>query len=88
MPSIVEGFGIVALEAQAAGCPCLLSNNVSEQIKATSDCDVKFLPLEQEVWEIELIEQLEKTTRNRVDVHIDSQYDIGTAAVFTQGKFF
>lgn len=88
LPSIVEGFGIVALEAQAAGCPCLLSNNVSEQIKATSDCDVKFLPLEQEVWEIELIEQLEKTTRNRVDVHIDSQYDIGTAAVFTQGKFF
>ena len=32
MPSITEGFGIAALEAQAAGLPCLVSTGVPDEV--------------------------------------------------------
>lgn len=35
MPSISEGFGIVALEAQSAGLFCLLSDRVDESVFVT-----------------------------------------------------
>lgn len=49
LPSIYEGFGIVAVEAQAAGLPCVLSTGVPEDVKVTDD--VEYLPLqEHERW--------------------------------------
>ena len=32
MPSISEGFGIAALEAQAAGLPCLVSTGIPDEV--------------------------------------------------------
>lgn len=84
LPSVVEGFGIVALEAQAAGCPCLLSNEVPRQVKATKDCTVKFLPLREDVWETEILDQLENINRDRTNFFIFPQYNIETAANITQ----
>lgn len=86
LPSVVEGFGIVALEAQAAGCSCLLSNAVSKQAKATEDSDIIFLPLQEDVWETEILDQLEKTERNRENISIYPQYNIEMAARMTQGR--
>lgn len=84
LPSIVEGFGIVALEAQAAGCPCFLSNNVSKEVIATEDCDIKFLPLEKEVWEAEIMDQLQKAEIHRENIHFDLRYDVEVSAKTTQ----
>ena len=33
LPSINEGFGIVNIEAQATGCPCLVSDNIPDILK-------------------------------------------------------
>lgn len=42
-PSIWEGFGMVAVEAQAAGLPCVCSNSVPESVKVTKHC--LFIPI-------------------------------------------
>lgn len=38
MPSIFEGLPIVAIEAQAEGLPCILSNNISKQTSLSQNC--------------------------------------------------
>ena len=38
LPSLVEGFGIAALEAQCSGLPCFVSLNVPEEVKADDSC--------------------------------------------------
>lgn len=43
MPSLHEGFGLAALEAQAAGLPCLTSTAVPAEISLSKDC--RRLPL-------------------------------------------
>ncbi len=45
LPSRKEGFGIVALEAQACGLPCLVSTQVPQEVAVTSL--VRFLDIDQ-----------------------------------------
>lgn len=44
MPSRTEGLGIAALEAQAAGLPCVLSDRIPHEVKVTKN--VEFVPIE------------------------------------------
>lgn len=79
LPSHFEGFPISAIEAQTAGVKCLVSDNVTEEVKITNL--VKFLPLIEEEW----IEKLEECRidayRHRQDEKIiKAGYDIRNAA--------
>lgn len=47
-PSKWEGLGIAAVEAQAAGLPCLCSEAVPSIVGITPDC--RFLPLREKLW--------------------------------------
>lgn len=48
-PSVWEGFGMVAVEAQAAGLPCVCSKSIPQSVKVTEQC--AFLPTDNaQIW--------------------------------------
>lgn len=90
-PSIFEGLPFTLVEAQASGLSCLVSNNVTKDVKVL-DC-IKYIDLESPitVWENELTKYLtdqenreEKSSKmwgsvydvNQMIIELEKQYDL------------
>lgn len=66
MPSVFEGLSVAAIEAQASGITCLLSDTVSKDVKIADF--VEFLPLDINTW---LDKCLNKFDRNNIQKNDD-----------------
>lgn len=56
MPSLWEGLPMILIEAQAAGVKCIISDNISKEVKISHQ-DVISLPLDEKEWSTKLIHQ-------------------------------
>lgn len=75
MPSHFEGLPVVAIEAQANGVDCLLSDNITKETKLISL--VEFLPLIKEKWVNFIAKKIKKETkRTNVNLKNLESYDI------------
>ncbi len=78
LPSRFEGLGIVAIEAQAIGLPCLLAQDIPNEAKII-DTTI-FIPLEIELWKNKIIEIINNkpNIKSRKTEIIKTGYDLKT----------
>lgn len=75
LPSVYEGLPIVAVEAQAAGLPCFLSDNISRETKITKD--TCFIPMEKtDVWADAILSVRPEDRKKKRNTVIKAGYDI------------
>lgn len=65
MPSVYEGLSVAAIEAQASGTMCLLSDTVAKEVKVTDR--VKFIPLDEDLW----VEYMKQEISEKKDTYND-----------------
>lgn len=63
-PSLFEGFGIVALEAQAAGLPTIVSNRIPVECKVTKFIEAIDLSKSAGIWAEHIIQSAKKDRDN------------------------
>lgn len=62
-PSVWEGFGMVAVEAQAAGLPCICNTTIPQSVKVSHSC--QFIPTNNlDVWIDSALSLVELSNRN------------------------
>lgn len=75
-PSLFEGFGIVALEAQASGLPCLISDKVPIECKKTDLVYQMKLSDASDKWADKLVELSKIERKNTYEEIRESGFDI------------
>lgn len=76
LPSLYEGFGIVAIEAQAAALPCIISDRVSSDCIKTNLVTQISVNESTEVWAREIINAAQTKRSDMYDIVKNSGLDI------------
>jgi len=77
MPSLYEGFPVTAVEAQAAGLPCVFSDTITREVKILEE--TKYISLEDDVqkWSNEILDIVNTVDREKCNMLLhEKNYDI------------
>lgn len=77
MPSLFEGLSVAAVEAQASGIRCLLSDKCDTNVNITGLCE--FLPLQKDAWVEKMGEETMLRLYTKEDI-IKAGFDVKTTA--------
>lgn len=87
MPSVYEGLGIAAVEAQASGLRCVLSDTIPSECQLTGN--VKFMSLsnDPEAWAEEVLRKSDRSRMGCADIVLEAGYDIKNTAIWLQNFY-
>ncbi len=83
-PSLFEGLGIVAIEAQCNGLPCIISDTIPRQVQLTTKCHFLSIQNNAEQWAEKAYKLIEPDSEGRKNAYLDivtAGYDIQTASI-------
>ena len=87
-PSLYEGLGMVAVEAQVAGLPCVCSTEVPIVAKVCDNCEFLKLDVDKNVWVDKILDIVNKEDRkSSVEEARNCGYDIDTEVVRLEDKY-
>lgn len=75
-PSLYEGLGMVLIEAQTSGLPCLTSTNVPQVAQVTSNLDFLDLQSGADIWSQQVFQKLPSHRRDHSSEVQNHGYDI------------
>lgn len=76
LPSIYEGLGIVAIEAQTNGLYCTISSNITKEVKISDNIEFLDLSLLPKTWAIEILKNKSKNRKDAYKNTIENNFDI------------
>lgn len=89
LPSLYEGFGMVLIEAQANGLPCVVSTEVPEDVNVAGQVDFLNLNDSAEYWANHIVNLDTQTDRSAYFYKIkNSAFDIKSEAKKLEDKYF
>lgn len=76
LPSVFEGLGIVAIEAQACSLPCLFSDKVPKMVKVNENVNFLSLDLDYSIWADKIEKMLKANVTGCNNLVSTSNYNI------------
>ena len=80
MPSFYEGLPVSAIEAQASGLKCLLSDTITKEVDITGNVEFMSLKKSPKEWAEKIVLMLPYERKNTQQKIIDAGYDIKSTA--------
>lgn len=84
LPSLWEGLPVTAIEAQAAGLHCVVSEGLTEEMNAIGMVEYLSLDAPHKVWADALIKAAAQPRQDTYEEMVSSGYDINTTAPWLQ----
>lgn len=76
LPSLFEGFGLVMLEAQLSGLPCIASSTVPTETKCTENAEYLELSKGAEYWAEEILKYYHTDNNRVIDITAFDSYNL------------